>query len=214
MVRHVFYDDDRTADVEFRTALAIDPKNALANEWYGNMLVAQGFAEEGVRHLQIAAAEQPIATATYAWMARGYYEERRYDQAVRYAREALAIEPTRLETIALLGLAQEAHGHAREAAAQFRIAGRNGASSHGESPHRTGHAARNRSAQGSRLVRRPRRRYRVSARGRHAGCASAARAHAIPLGSTASSFFRIRTSVRYRGTVDLSGLWDALVGTA
>lgn len=128
MVRRVFYDDERAAAAQFRMALAIDPHNALANQWYGNLLVAQGLAADGVRHLQIAAAEQPISTATYAWLARGYYEERRYDEAVRYAREALAIEPTRLETIVLLGLAQEARGRTREAAVQFQIAARNGAS--------------------------------------------------------------------------------------
>lgn len=128
MVRRVFYNDERTAAAELRKALAIDPKNALANQWYGNMLVAQGFPAAGVRHLQIAAAQQPIATATYAWIARGYYDERRYDEAVRYAREALALEPTRLETVVLLGEAQEARGNTRAAVAEFEVAARGGAS--------------------------------------------------------------------------------------
>jgi DNA-binding winged helix-turn-helix (wHTH) protein/Tfp pilus assembly protein PilF len=129
MVRRVFYGDDNTAGREFRAALDRDPKNALANQWFGNMLIAQGSAAEGVRRLEFAAAQQPISTATYAWLARGYYYERRYGDAIRYARQALALEPTRLETIVLLGLAEEARGEVRSAAREFRIAGRMGDSS-------------------------------------------------------------------------------------
>jgi DNA-binding winged helix-turn-helix (wHTH) protein/Tfp pilus assembly protein PilF len=127
MIRRVFYNDDARAAREFRTALRIDPGNALANHWYGNMLIANGSAAEGIRRLRLAAAEEPISTTTYAWLARGYYYERRYDQAIRYARQALALEPTRLETIVLLGLAEEARGDLHSALHQFALAGRMGA---------------------------------------------------------------------------------------
>lgn len=127
MVRRLFSNDDRTAAREFRTALQIDPGNALANQWYGNMLIAQGSTTEGVRRLQLAAAGQPISTATYAWLARGYYYEHRYGDAARYAREALQLEPTRLETMVLLGFVQEARGHFSEARQQFQNAARAGA---------------------------------------------------------------------------------------
>jgi DNA-binding winged helix-turn-helix (wHTH) protein/Tfp pilus assembly protein PilF len=128
MIRRVFYDDDSTAAREFKTALRIDPRNALANQWYGNMLIASGRPGEGVRRLQVAATQQPISTATYAWLARGYYYQRRYAQAEYYAREALALEPTRLETTVLLGLVQEARGQFSDALAQFDRAVRLGVS--------------------------------------------------------------------------------------
>ncbi len=126
MVLRIFDNDDTAAAREFHTALRLDPNNALANQWYGNFLIAQGFAEQGVRRLQIAAAQQPISTATYAWLARGCYYERRYDDAIRFARQALALEPTRLETTVLLGLAEEARGNGRDALREFRIAARMG----------------------------------------------------------------------------------------
>lgn len=128
MTRRVFAGDERGAAREFRAALAIDPNDALANQWYGNMLIAQGSLDEGIRRLRTAASEQPVSTATYAWLARGYYYERRYSDAIRYAHRALALEPTRLETIVLLGLAQEARGHFAQALIQFKDASHAGAS--------------------------------------------------------------------------------------
>jgi Tfp pilus assembly protein PilF len=127
MVRRVFYGDEAAAAREFRAALQLDPRNALANQWYGNMLIAQGRTDEGVRRLQLASQEQPVATATYAWLARGYYYQHRYAQAAQYARQALALEPTRLETTVLLGLAEEARGNFWSARVEFQRARRLGA---------------------------------------------------------------------------------------
>jgi DNA-binding winged helix-turn-helix (wHTH) protein/Tfp pilus assembly protein PilF len=128
MTARVFDGNDRLAAREFRAALATDPNDAVANQWYGNLLIAQGNAREGVRRLQIAAHEQPIGTATFAWLARGYYYERRYADAERYALDALALQPTRLETVVLLGFVDEARGNYRAALGQFAEASRLGIS--------------------------------------------------------------------------------------
>jgi DNA-binding winged helix-turn-helix (wHTH) protein/Tfp pilus assembly protein PilF len=127
MVARVFEGDDRTAAREFRTALALDPGIALAHEWYGNMLVAQGDFDGGRRQLEIAAAQQPVATATYAWLARANYYERRYADARRYAQQALALQPDRLETSVLLGLIEEAQNDYAAALRQFDLVGHLGA---------------------------------------------------------------------------------------
>jgi DNA-binding winged helix-turn-helix (wHTH) protein/Tfp pilus assembly protein PilF len=127
MVARVFEGDDRTAAREFRIALALDPGNSLAHEWYGNMLVAHGDFENGRRQLEIAAAQQPVATATYAWLARANYYERRYADARRYAQQALALQPDRLETSVLLGLIEEGQGHYVAALRQFDRVARLGA---------------------------------------------------------------------------------------
>lgn len=126
MAVRIFDNDDRTAAREFQRALARDPNDALANQWYGNLLIARGDVADGIAHLQLAATAQPISTATYAWLARGYYYERRYADAARYAREALALEPKRLETTVLLGLAEEARGEYAPALAEFTAASRLG----------------------------------------------------------------------------------------
>lgn len=128
MAVRIFDGDDRTAAREFERALAVDPNDALANQWYGNLLIARGDVANGIAHLQVAASEQPISTATYAWLARGYYYERRYADAERYAREALALEPMRLETTVLLGFAEEARGEYTAALREFTVASRLGVS--------------------------------------------------------------------------------------
>lgn len=127
MVARIFRNDDATAAREFRAAIAADPKDALAHQWYGNLLVAQGSLWDGRRQLEEAAALDPISTATYAWLARANYYERRYADAERYARQALALEPTRLETTVLLGDAQEEQGHFSAALHSFDAAARLGA---------------------------------------------------------------------------------------
>ncbi|MBV8638857.1 MAG: winged helix-turn-helix domain-containing protein [Candidatus Eremiobacteraeota bacterium] len=127
MVARIFHDDDTTAEREFRFALSIDPDDALAHEWYGNLLVARGALDEARRELEIAAAEQPVATATYAWLARANYYERRYVQAEQYARQALELQPSRVETRVVLGLVDEARGRYADALRQFDDVARLGA---------------------------------------------------------------------------------------
>lgn len=127
MVARIFHDDDETAANEFRTALSIDPNDALAHEWYGNLLVARGALDDARRELEIAAAQEPVATATYAWLARADYYARNYAEAERYARLALQLQPTRLETHIILGLVQEERGEYVGALSQFDAVARLGA---------------------------------------------------------------------------------------
>jgi serine/threonine-protein kinase len=127
MVARIFHDNDETAANEFRTALSIDPNNALAHEWYGNLLVAQGALDDARRELEIAAAQEPVATATYAWLARADYYARRYAEAERYAHQALELQPSRLETHVVLGLVEEARGEYPSALSQFDTVARLGA---------------------------------------------------------------------------------------
>lgn len=141
MAVRVFDGDDRTAVREFQRALALDPNDPLANQWYGNLLIARGDVTNGIAHLQVAASEQPISTATYAWLARGYYYERQYADAERYAREALALEPTRLETTVLLGFAEEARGEYAAALREFTSASRLGITPEDSAALRAGIAA-------------------------------------------------------------------------
>ncbi len=119
MVARIFHDDERTAEHEFRLALSLDPDDALAHEWYGDLLVARGELDDARRELETAAEGQPVATATYAWLARADYYGRRYLDAERYARQALELQPERVETRVILGLSEEARGNYANALRQF-----------------------------------------------------------------------------------------------
>jgi DNA-binding winged helix-turn-helix (wHTH) protein/tetratricopeptide (TPR) repeat protein len=120
MTERLFAHDDVRADAEFRRALALDPNDALAHEWYGNLLLVRGETHRANLELQRAVALQPVATATYGWLARAAYYDRRFADAADYAREALALNPHRIESLVVLGLAFEQSGDATRAVDAFR----------------------------------------------------------------------------------------------
>ena len=120
MTERLFAHDDVRADAEFRRALALDPNDALAHEWYGNLLLVRGDPHRARLELERAVALQPVATATYGWLARAAYYDRRFPDAIAYAREALALNPRRIESQVLLGLALEQNGDAARAVEAFR----------------------------------------------------------------------------------------------
>jgi DNA-binding winged helix-turn-helix (wHTH) protein/predicted Zn-dependent protease len=107
MVLRVFGRRFITSDAEFRRAIALNPSYAPAHEWYGNSLLVRGRIAAARTELEKAASLDPVAPATLSWLARDAYFAHRYREAVAYAREALAIDPQRHETRALLGLAYE-----------------------------------------------------------------------------------------------------------
>jgi len=107
MVLELFQHKTRTADLEFKRALALNPNYALAHEWYGNSLLERGHMAEARRELEAAIALEPIATATNAWLGTEAYFDRRYSAAIAYFRQALDLNPKRLDCGVMLGLAQE-----------------------------------------------------------------------------------------------------------
>jgi tetratricopeptide (TPR) repeat protein len=115
MVLRVFYGDYRRSDREFRRAIALDSRNPLAYEWYGNSLLVRGRIGEARDALAHAATLDPVSPATFGWLARTEYYARDYASAARYAREALALDPERNETRSILVLAYRALGDGADA---------------------------------------------------------------------------------------------------
>lgn len=123
MTLRLFARDDAASDAEFERAIALDPADALAHEWYGNALLARGETKRARHELELAVGLQPVATATYGWLARNAYYDHRFAQAIAYAREALALDPRRIESLVILGLSHEQSGDAGRAIAAFRRLG-------------------------------------------------------------------------------------------
>jgi serine/threonine-protein kinase len=120
MTTRLFGHDDALADAEFRRAIGLDPSDALAHEWYGNLLLSRGETRRARLELERAVSLQPVATATYGWLARAAYYDRRFADAIAYAHEALALDPHRVESRVVLGLALEQSGDAVHAVDTFR----------------------------------------------------------------------------------------------
>ncbi|GAC1497714.1 MAG: hypothetical protein NVS1B14_00210 [Vulcanimicrobiaceae bacterium] len=107
MTRALLAHDIPGAERHLREAIAFDPNYALAHEWYGTLLLMRGHTRAARAQLETAAVLDPVATATNAWLATEAYFDHRYAAAVAYDRQALDLDPNRLDTMLILALAQE-----------------------------------------------------------------------------------------------------------
>jgi tetratricopeptide (TPR) repeat protein len=110
-----FRSDDRIAEREFRTAIALEPSYALAHHWYGNLLTVQGRYAEATREHRIAMSLEPTTPATYVWLANDAFLSHRYGDAISYARQAESLSPLRHPTLVVLGLSYERLGRLEDA---------------------------------------------------------------------------------------------------
>ena len=108
------------AEDEYRTAIALNPKYALAHQWFGTSLLMAGRMKQARRELESAISLQPVATAANAWLGTEAYFDHRYPAAVEYNRLALDLNPQRVDAWLLLGLSQEQLGAYREAYASLQ----------------------------------------------------------------------------------------------
>jgi DNA-binding winged helix-turn-helix (wHTH) protein len=118
----VLYDIDRRyaeSDIEFRRAIALDPRYALAHHWYANSLVVRGRLIAAEAEYKAAEMLEPTSPGTYGWLAEDEYFRRNYREAVTDARFALEIDGHRPMTWIVLGLAYEQLGDAQAAIDSF-----------------------------------------------------------------------------------------------
>jgi DNA-binding winged helix-turn-helix (wHTH) protein/Flp pilus assembly protein TadD len=101
---------------DLRRAIALDPANGPAHEWYGTALLRQGKVPAAYAELRTAAQLDPLSVATTAWLGTTSYYARRYRDAIAYARETLDLSPQRADAYEILGLAYQALGDQASAA--------------------------------------------------------------------------------------------------
>jgi DNA-binding winged helix-turn-helix (wHTH) protein/Flp pilus assembly protein TadD len=95
---------------DLKRAIALDPASGPAHEWYGIALLEKGEIGSAYAELDKAAQLDPLSVATTAWLGKAAYLDRRYGDAVAYARETLDLSPQRSEAYETLALAYEAQG--------------------------------------------------------------------------------------------------------
>jgi len=105
---------------ELRRAIALDPADGPAHQWYGSALLMAGRVNEGYAELRRAADVDPLSVATTAWLGDAAYLNGRYAEAIAYANETLDLAPNRSDAFYTLGLAYEARGEMPLAIAAFK----------------------------------------------------------------------------------------------
>ncbi|MBV8363320.1 MAG: winged helix-turn-helix domain-containing protein [Candidatus Eremiobacteraeota bacterium] len=123
MVLDLFEHRAAQSDAEFKRAITLKPNYALAHEWYGTSLLMRGRIAQSRSELETALSLDPTATATNAWVGVEAYFDRRYRDAIRYMRDALDLNGGHVDSVMMLGLAQEQiHDYAGAAATFERLA--------------------------------------------------------------------------------------------
>lgn len=88
------YDWDwKTAELEFRRAIQLDPNYATAYHWYGEFLGMQGRFDEALVEIERAHQLDPLSLAIASDKGAILYFSRRYESAIEQFRAVLEVDP-------------------------------------------------------------------------------------------------------------------------
>jgi TolB-like protein/tetratricopeptide (TPR) repeat protein len=119
----LYHDYDFTAaERGFRHAIGLNPRYAVAHQWYGNLLTAMGRFEQAVREMRVAQQLDPLALIGHA--AEGWVSiyARDYDRAIRQLDGVLERDSTYFLAALWKGQALELAGRPADAEAVLRYA--------------------------------------------------------------------------------------------
>ncbi|MGA2728973.1 MAG: tetratricopeptide repeat protein [Terracidiphilus sp.] len=102
------------AGEEYRRALALNPNDADAHAWFALWLVCEGRADEAVAEVQRARALDPVGISGVR-VSMILFHARRYNDAVRESRSALALQPDNAFNLMDLGFDLIANNQPAEA---------------------------------------------------------------------------------------------------
>ena len=102
------------AETEYKRALELQPNNASAHSWYALWLSCQGRTDEAVDSVRRARELDPVSVsgASVAWI---LFQSHRFDEALREARDALAVRPDDVGALTTMGFALLGKGQAEAA---------------------------------------------------------------------------------------------------
>ncbi|MGB9611620.1 MAG: tetratricopeptide repeat protein, partial [Bryobacteraceae bacterium] len=95
-VYHALYDYEK-ARKAFELAISIDPDYAEAQASFGGMLLDVGDLDAAIRHLTAAWQRDPSSSLTPALLAQAFTRKGAYEEGVKYAREAIRLNPGHAE---------------------------------------------------------------------------------------------------------------------
>jgi serine/threonine-protein kinase len=117
--RLVYDWDWPAAEREFRLALEVDPRFALAHSWYGLSLALRGRGPEAIDEARVAMRLDPLAPVLNTLAGWVYYFLRRYEESIDEYRRALELDPAYSRAHLGIGWAFEQLGLYDEAIASF-----------------------------------------------------------------------------------------------
>jgi len=105
---------------EYKKALALDPKNALAHNNLGIIYKRKGLYISAVEEFKAALEGLPNYFKAYNNLANVYFDREYYDEAIKYYNKCLAIKPNFADAHWNLALAYEKTGEKTRAINHFK----------------------------------------------------------------------------------------------
>jgi TolB-like protein/Flp pilus assembly protein TadD len=120
----LFYDFDFSeSKKEFERAIALDPNDATAHQWFGNgPLIVTGEFDRAIAESKRAVELDPLSLVINTDLAVGYTMARRYPEALEQFNKILAMDPRFYYARWTFGLALQCNGKLPEAIAQYKKA--------------------------------------------------------------------------------------------
>ena len=110
------------AEKEFKRALELNPRYAVAHQWYGGYLERSGNFDQAIAERKLALELDPLSTITVFELGQCFLFAREYDQAIAQLQKALEMDPGFPAAHQYLPLAYIQKGMRREALEKVRQA--------------------------------------------------------------------------------------------
>ena len=117
-----WYDWEAAAEAEFKRGVALDRQSAIAHEFYGWYLQTMGRLDEDLVEARRMLELDPLAMDINFNAGTGFYNARRYDQAIDHLRRILDTDPFYWPAHLWLGRAHALKGEFSEALAELKRA--------------------------------------------------------------------------------------------
>jgi TolB-like protein/Tfp pilus assembly protein PilF len=110
------------AGKEFKRAIELSPRYAIAHHWHSDLLAATGKLDESLNEEKRAQELDPLSLIINTWLGWRLSFLGRYDQAIDQYKKALELEPNFVPAHWQLGLAYEQKAMYAQAIAEFQTA--------------------------------------------------------------------------------------------
>ena len=121
-VLQVYDWDWKEAEKEYRRAIDLNPRYAVAHQWYGGYLERIGRLDEGISERKLSLELDPLSAITTFELAQAYFFARDYDKALEQYRRALELEPNFPAALQFIPVAYAHKGMYAEAIAHIQSA--------------------------------------------------------------------------------------------
>lgn len=103
------------ADRQFRRALELDPRQAMARVYWSWLMVLQGDSAGAMIQARTAQEMEPLSPLVNGSVAHTFYLARRYDEAVAECTKSLEVDPSFILGIHVMGMCHALQGRLTEA---------------------------------------------------------------------------------------------------